>query len=282
MNSTIPSYPCMRIFSSNTAIFYLMVVSPFHTFVLITMHRRIFEKCSRHKFLISLSISDNLQVTVTGLYAIIVRVFHLRTTSTSCQVLRQVIELNSALTVVSASSSIIALSIERYISCVHCLRAHAILTNRRIRIALFTIWTLAAACGFSVLHPSTPNPSPTPMSSGVLIRALYSATVISSSIVMVIIQVRLYILTRNKLAVEPHGTQFGEKKEASNLRRRHLKLAFVASVVVVLYVICMAPMAFLTIVELISKGDKSMFVARTVASLLALANTLVDPFAVWA
>ena len=78
--------------------------------------------------------------------------------------------------------------------------------------------------------------------------------------------------------VEPHGTQFGERKEASILRRRHLKLAFVASVVVVLYVVCMAPLALLVVYELISGGDDSVFVAKPIVSLLALANTLVDPF----
>ena len=72
-------------------------------------------KFPRHKFLISLSISDIIQITVTGLFAIISRVFHLRTTSTSCQVLRQVVEFNTGITVVSASTSIIALSVERYI-----------------------------------------------------------------------------------------------------------------------------------------------------------------------
>ena len=184
MNSTISSYPCLPIFTTNFAIFLLVVLSPLHTFILITLYRWIFEKFPRHKFLISLSISDNLLITLTGLFAIISRVFQLRTTFTSCQVLRQTIELNSSLTVASASTSIVALSVERYISCVHCLRAHAILTNKRVNIALLTVWTLATACGFSVLHPSTPNLYPTATSSRVMNGVLYSATVILSSIVM--------------------------------------------------------------------------------------------------
>ena len=279
MNSTILSYPCLPIFVVNITIFFLVVVAPFHTFLLITLYRRMFEKLPRHKFFISLSISDNLQITVAGLFAIISRVFHLRTTSTSCQVLRQVVEFNTGITVVSASTSIIALSVERYIACVYCLRAHSILTNKRVNITLFTMWTLAAACGCSVLHPSTPNLDPTAISRGLPIGVLYSGTVISSSIVMLVIQIRLYIISRRKLQVEPHGTPFGDRKEASNLRRRHLKLAFVASVVVALYVICMVPMASLIAARLIAADKQPPFIIlRHMFSLLALANTLVDPF----
>ena len=276
MNSTI-SYPCLPIFTTNFAIVLLVVLSPLHTFILITLYRCIFEKFPRHKFLISLSISDNLLITLAGLFAIISRIFHLRTTSTSCQVLRKLVEFSGCMAIVGSSTSIVALSVERYISCVYCLRAHAILTNKRIKIALFTVWTLAIACGFSVLHPSTPNPYPTLMNS-VWHRVLYSATVILSSIVMLVIQVCLYRISRRKLMVEPHGTQFGVRKEAAILRRRHLKLAFVASVVVVLYVVCMAPLALLVVYELISGVDDSVFVAKPIVSLLALANTLVDPF----
>ena len=120
----------------NTAIFLLVVLSPLHTFILITLHRWIFEKFPRHRFLISLSISEILQIIVIGLLAIISGVFKWRTTSTFCQALGQALELSACLTLVSSSTSIVALSVERYISCVHCLRAHAILTNKRIKIAL--------------------------------------------------------------------------------------------------------------------------------------------------
>ena len=281
MNSTatVSSHPCLANTPGNLAIFCLVVIFPFHVFVLATLHCRILEKCPRHKFLISLSISDNLQIAVTGLFAIISRAFHLRTTSTSCQVLRQVIEFSASLISVSTSASIVALSIERYISCVYCLRAYAILTNKRVNTALFTLWTLAFVCGCIVLHPSTPNLDASPISREQRLSVVYAVVVISSSIVMLIIQVRLYTFARQKLKVQPARLSCAaDKAEATDLRRRHLKLAFIASVVAGAYIICMLPMSCFIGYRLIS-GDRTSFpTVRTVLSFLAILNTLVDPF----
>ena len=70
---------------------------------------------------------------------------------------------------------------------------------------------------------------------------------------------------------------FGSQKEKHDLARRHLKLGISASVVIIMYVVCMLPMACLSLYILLHPQKDMSKVKQNVTS-FALLNTFIDPF----
>ena len=97
-----------------------------------------------------------------------------------------------------------------------------------------------------------------------------------SSLSLIIIQARLYRLTRTKLKVEP-VLKFGTQKEKDDLTKRQLKLGFAASIVITLYVVCMCPIACLNL-YLLFNPMKELPSIRQGLTILAMLNTFLDPF----
>ena len=230
----------------------------------------------RHKILLCLSISDNLQILGTGLIALIGLVFQLPVTSQSCQVLRQIIEVIGMQTHSASSGFILLLAIERYIACIYSLRFYAIVTPSRANFAVVSVGVISILGGLLALHPYEANYSQIVLSNIPRIRWLYLITVLVSSISLIAVQGSLYRLSRIKLKVVPHD-MFGSQKEKYDLIKRHLKLGFSASIVVIMYLVCMLPMACLFVFILFHPQRDLLKVRENVMSFTML-NTFVDPF----
>ena len=167
-------------------------------------------------------------------------------TSQSCQALRQTLEVVSMQTHIASTGFILLLAIERYLACVFSLRFYTIATPIRANIAVVAVWVISILVDLLALHPDEPNYSQMASSNNARSQWLHITTVIVSSVFLVIVQARLYRLSRIKLKIEP-VMKFGTQKEKDDLTRRQLKLGFAASVVVILYVVCMFPMACLLV-----------------------------------
>ena len=230
----------------------------------------------RHKILLCLSVSDNLQIFGAGLITFIGLGIQPSVTSQSCQVLRQIIEVVGMQSHSASSGFIVLLAIERYIACIHGLRLHVIITQSRANLAIVSVWVISILCGLLVLHPNEPNNSPLPISNTLsnLWTCIITTTV--PIVVLTIVQARLYHLSCTKLKVAPH-TMFGRQKERDDLARRHLKLGISASVVIIMYVVCMLPMACLS-VYILFNPEQDVFKVRQTVTSLALLNTFIDPF----
>ena len=105
---------------------------------------------------------------------------------------------------------------------------------------------------------------------------LYVVTVVVSSVSLIIVQARLYKLSRAKLKVEP-VIKFGTQREKDDLTKRQLKLGFAASAVALLYVVCMCPLACL-FAYLLLNPEKDVAMKKDTVLILAMLNTFADPF----
>ena len=230
----------------------------------------------RHKILLCLSVSDNLQILGAGLIAFIGLRLQPIVTSQSCQVLRQIIEVIGMQTHTTSSGFIVLLAIERYIACIYSLRFHVIITQSKTNLAVASVWVISILCGLLGLHPNEPNYSPLPISNTLRSQWIYIITTAVPTVVLTIVQARLYRLSSTKLKVVPHN-MFGSQKEKVDLARRHLKLGISASIVIIMYVVCMLPMACLSVYILINP-EKDVFKIKQNVTSLALLNTFIDPF----
>ena len=257
-------------------IFLYLFAAPLHFLIIRMLIVRFRTELPRHKILLCLSVSDNLQTLGTGLISFIGLRLQPSITSQSCQMLRQVLEVVSMQTHIASTGFILLLAIERYIACIHSLRLHSIVTHSRANFAVTSIWLISILCGLSTLHPNEPNYTGMAVSNNARILLLYTATVVVSSFFLIIIQARLYRLSRTKMKVEP-VMKFGTQREKDDLLRRQIKLGFAASVVITMYVVCMCPIACLN-VYLFLNPMKDLLGIKQGLTILAMLNTFLDPF----
>ena len=253
-----------------------LVAVPLHFLVMRVLVVRFRLALPRHKILLFLSVSDSIQILGAGLIGVIGMGLQPAVTSLSCQVLRQIIEVVGLQTHSASSGFIVLLAMERYVACIHSLRFYAIVTPSRTSFAVVSVWVTSILCGLLALHPNEPNYKQDIMGNGVPILLVYITTSLMSIFVLIIVQARLYKLSLTKLKVVPHN-MFGNHKENDDLMRRQLKLGFAASAVIIVYIVCILPLACLFIYMLLNP-KKDLFVVKAVAVPFAMLNTFVDPF----
>ncbi len=254
--------------------------APFHLLIIKCLTSRLRLRLPRHQILLSLSISDSIQLLSMLLVTMASFMFNVKTTAkTSCLVIRNIIQFIYFSTVVTSSGSIVALSIERYISCFHCFRVNEIMTKKRLRALFFSIWVLGGITGLATMYPITEHLTAeiATLTLGRLL--LYMATVFSSTIIVVFTQLKLFLLSREKVRAQdrPH---FGREREANDLRRRQLKIACSTCAVFAAYIIFMLPTALFMAIHFSSDRNQGSVTKRLrrLMSVISLMNAVADPF----
>ncbi len=252
-----------------------LLASPVYILMLKILIYRFRLRLPRDKILLSLTVSDSIQIVIVAVLQL--SVFDDTVDSIGCQIIRKVGEFTVVLTVVSSSGSILLLSWERYMACVHCLRFYKIVTHEKVNRMLCGVWALAFVCGFLEKGRYEANISSSVMPFPETDTIIYVITVLSTSTVLVVVQVRLYLLSYRKTKDNPSGITFGKKAEENDYRKTQFKIAIVASAIVLLYMICMCPLA----IYLISAGFKSRddnSATKIASIMLILINALMNPF----
>ena len=113
-----------------------------------------------------------------------------------------------------------------------------------------------------------PNPSP--------LHYLFVMIVIPSSTVMFIIQIRLYLFSREKInQVIPVGA-YGVELELAHYRKKKFKVAFMAGIVALAFYVCVIPLTVVLLYELLS-GRYISSPTRPICIGLSFWNSSADP-----
>ena len=229
----------------------------------------------RHTILFSLSVSDATLVSGLFISCFINTIIAIPSQSTGCFIYRGFTLFYASSTLVVSTLSITALSVERYVACIHSFHLHEILTESRVRYGSIIVWSLGLLSGTVVTITSRYDvnvvvPSPSPL------HYVFPVSVIPSSIVILTIQVRLFLFSRKKMnSVIPVGA-FGAELELAHYRKKHFKVAFMASIVAFAFILCMFPLAVLFLRELFIGGYVPAPV-RPICIALSICNSLADP-----
>ena len=276
-NATVTStVSCFSQLPTYSIVALSLLVTPLHFVIIRVLVVRFRLSLPRHKILLCLSISDNLQILEIALIAFIGLKLQLTVNFRSCQVLRQILEIFAMQTHCASTGFILLLAIERYLACVHSLRFHTIVTPSKASFAVVSVWVISILVGLLAIHTDEPNNSDRILSGNARTLLVYITTVLASSVFLTVIQFRLYRLSHTKLKVVPHN-MFGCQKEKDDLMRRQFKLGFAASAVIILYVVCMCPMACLSVYLLFNRKEH-LTQTKDAVVMLALLNTFFDPF----
>ena len=256
---------------------YLFLVLPFHIFIakILVKDLRLF--LPRHKILFSLSVSDCLMISISAIIGLFSRMFQLETGTSACTVLRRTSLFNASLTVLVSSFTLVALSVERYIACVHSFRLHQWLTDFRVNCALVLIWVLGASLGVYTAYCDDNDNTELVVGEAKNFQVVFTVTVFITSAIITWVQVTLFRFSRAKMSQVQQGPEFGRVAEINDLRRRQIKVAVVSAVLILAYGICMLPCASLFLFHLAGKHTISP-VSQTVTIVFGMTNNLLDPY----
>ncbi len=279
-NDTIVVYECVIEHASIVPIILAMLATPIHIMMLKILIQRLKLKYPRHIILLSLSISDNIQLIITALLHVFSILLHLRTDSQACQITRKILETVVVVTFYASTGSILGLSFERYVACVHCFRVHELVTDKLVKRLLLGVWAFGLVMAFGDPESYKSNLTQYVLHQSITRRYMYTITVIVTTIILLYVQIRLYLLSHKKIfrviKVHPVGS-FTERAEAVSTRKRQWKLSIVASAVVAMFVISMCPV---TIYNIISgfRDTQEYSRVKPILLLIAMLNTLANPF----
>ena len=250
---------------------------PFHMLMTKILAKDLRLTLPRHKIMFSLSLSDGLQVFIIFITALAMKVFSLKTDTNACIFLRQIALADSALTLPVSSLAVLAMSLERYVACIHSFRLHEMFSDTRVAVMSGFIWAIGAVCAVIAVAIHPINTQETIVGGLITFKMIAVIFVIPTSIAVAFIQARLFFFSRTKLSqITPSGA-FGAQAELADFRKKQIKVALVASIIAFAFVLCMLPLAATSLYEIINNlSIESSF--KTTCIAMAMANTLVDPF----
>ena len=276
-NNSTSIHFCIPQATGGLAITLQFIALPFHILMIKVLAIDCQLSLPRHKIIFSLSTSDGILILVSFISALSIKVFGLTMNTLACNVFRMMILFTAESTYIVAGLSITFLSIERYIACIHSFQLHQILNTKRVVFALGAIWFVASSAGVVAIAKADYVQSLTAVGDVFVFKVTTVAVVLPTSLVITITQLRLFVLSRSKLGRIHSANTFGDQAELIDLRRRQIKIAFVACIVALAYIACMLPIAILFFYEIGHNVAASQQVKMGFIS-LSLINTLLDPF----
>ena len=231
---------------------------------------------ARHKIMLCLSISDLIQLLIIVVGVTVAIIFNFVLFTTGCNIVFSMLQFAIAMTLVVSSLSIVSLSVERYVACIYSFHLHRIFTRERMMYGISFTWILGLICGGLAAIPSSAGKERN-LDGAQFLKGFSVTFILPTSAIVSIIQYRLLSFSRKKLVQVGPVTQFGCEAELADLRRRQIKVAFVASIVAVAYIICMLPLGCLSFYELIH-GSISPSNIPGILRNLAFMNNFVDPY----
>ena len=137
----VPVFPVILIFG----------IFPFHVLVMKILAKNLHFALPRHSILFSLCLSDGIQVSFSLIAVFIHSLVTFTAEETACQVLSGALMFTYTLTLIVTYAAVIALSVERYIACIHSFRLHQIVTESRIFYGSIGTWVTAVVVALTVL-----------------------------------------------------------------------------------------------------------------------------------
>ena len=279
-NATV-YYDCIPDGTENLPMVMAMIAVPFHIWMLKILSKDIQLPMPRDRIMLCLSISDVLQVLVSFVASFPMKASALTTRSFACRILRDVLLFFTTLTVAVSSFTIVALSVERMTICMYYLKFQRLFSKRRTTILIRCVWSVGLVMAFStsisLYVPKEKGRTETLLSESIALQLMTWMVIFPSAAIVSIIQVRIFFFSRSRLRSLNVMPATESSRNVPDFRRRQMRIAFIAGIVAVAYIVCMMPFAT---VMFMATTRKMVIKPATEASILSLAmvNTIIDPF----
>lgn len=275
-NNATASFLCVTNRNSIVNFVVTFFALPFHILMLKILVKDIRLPNSRHKFMLFLSVADALNISTVFLINVVIKALNVTAYSFSCHILGCINLFAAVSTLVLSSLATVALSVERKIVCMHFPISHRLLSQKRTHFVLCSF--LSVGLLLAVIATALDGTQHT----DIKIAEMFSFQIISASVIMptavviTAIHFRLFFFSRARIGVIPSASD-SRHTTATRIRKKQLKIAFFASIVAIVYTLCMVPMALIFLLEGIPVLDNHESVKISIIN-LAMVNSFANPF----
>ena len=269
-------YQCFQFNIEGYHYFIFLLVLPVHSLLIKVLMKDLRLRMPRHIIMLSMSISDLIQSQFAFICHFIVSAFESGTDTALCRALREITMFVTTLTMVVSSLGVIAMSVERYISCIHSFHIHRIFTQDRVVYGSIIQWVIGILLAITEVLTNTFKEMTT-VTVASAFQIIYITFTFAATIPVCVIQARLFFFAKTKLKRVNPAQAFGAQLELADYRKKHIKVAFVSGIVALGFIVCILPTAFLFLYEIIKDTTASVS-ARQICFSFGTANCLVDPF----
>ena len=254
----------------------VLTAMPFHFLMLKILLKDMRLSVPRHMIMFSLSLSDGIQLIAFFTCMLTSTIFDFKIEENACFITRRMISFTGVLTICVSSCTIAMLSVERYIACIHSFRLHQIMEERRVLIGIILIWVTGAICAVPTAFDKQSFVAQTTFENDETSMTIIASVIFISSAVILTVQIRLFLFSRTKISRVRPTQAFGCQAELADYRKKQMKIAFVAAIVAIGYLVCMLPLSAVFIHELLYHTTIPLSIREKVAA-FAFLNSLADP-----
>ena len=260
-----------------TFIVVISIISlPFHALMIKVLIWDVRLALPRHRIVLCLSLSDALQIFVSFSCVVVVRIFDFIKCSGPCSVTVYIFHFNIAMTLVVSSLAITLLSVERYVACIHSFRLHDIFTSKRMIYSTLCAWIIGVIVGAVTVGLAANESKLVTVEDNKHLKILSFLFIFPTSIFVSGIQYRLLVFSWKKLVRVRPGTVCGSEDEVDDFRKKQIKVAFVAGIAAIAYMVCLLPIGYSSFHDIVA-GTISSAQAQTITKALAFVNNFANP-----
>ena len=269
-------YACIPTSSGIASIVVSLLALPFHTLILKILTKDIGLTLPHHRIVFALTISDAVQIFSASCSCSLGMISQSTTDSVTCRILRDIIVFTSSLTVVVSSLALITFAVERMIICMHFLKYRKLFQRTRVTRLLRSYWLVGMILAAIATATNDARKTETSVNEATAFQIICAMIVIPSALIITVIYFRIFLFSRERIIRVVPNSIGSRLRDIATFKKKQFRIAFIAGVVCMSYVICMVPMAINFFLELIGATDNNPSLKKILVS-FAMVNTLTDP-----
>ena len=270
-------YACVPKSSGSVAIAVSVFSLPFHVLLVKLLVTDVGLSLPHHQIMLILIMSDALQIFAASFVSSTGMILQLTTESSTCVILRDILVFTSSLTVIVSSLAVVTFAIERMTICMHFLRYRRIFITKRIRKLLYGYWVIGTVIAIIAALTNNARKTETSVIETTSFQILCALFILPSSSIITSIYSRILLFSRERIIQVAPSLDVNKLRDVATFRKRQIRIALVAAVVCIAYVVCMVPASTAFFLELTGLIENHPDVKKVLISLMML-NTLADPF----
>ena len=277
MAQNYTSYPCFPRSSGIASILVSIVALPFQILLVKLLVKDVGLVLPRHKILLTLTISDVLQMFAAAMFVSVAMALKLTTESATCSLLRDLTVFTSSLTIVVSSLAVVTFSIERVITCMNFLKYRRLFKRTRVTKLLYSYWLFGAIIAAIAALTNDAKKTETSVNETTSFQIVCASVILPSATIIIIIYSRILLFSRGRILQVAPSSDSSKLRTVATFRKKQMRIAFIAGIVCIAYVVCMVPVSVNFFLELTGIIDNHPGVKKILICIVML-NTIADPF----
>ena len=276
-NTTI-DFPCFPTTGGVTSLVILLLAFPFHTLMIKILVKDVGLLLPRHHIMLTLSISDALQVFLVAIVSSITFAADLTTKSVTCTLIRHLLVFGSSLTVVVSSLALVTIAAERMIICMHFLKYRRLFRRTRVLRLMRSYWLVGMIMAAIVTVTKDAQKTEASVSGSTSFQVVSSLVILLSALIITVIYFRIFLFSRYMIMRITPSPFDNNLRDEIVFKRKQIRIAAIAGIVCMSYVVFMVPIAVNYILRLAGVIHTHSASTKGILGGLALINTIADPF----